>query len=182
MSPVYFVTQVLSTLRGSAPIARRKGFPQSSALRLCRPPLRSALSVRLRFLSKGGETPPLAPCYPRLRQVAFGMYMPRFNADVQKPNTQGGSTHEHHQHRHPHQRKPQTAAATADRQRNHRRQRQEPYRAVGGRTLRRPHHLPRRHEPLPQLQLWEHSGDRAADADRNPRCRICTHGSSLAAR
>ncbi|RXH54462.1 hypothetical protein GRAN_4758 [Granulicella sibirica] len=33
-----------------------------------------------------GDTPPLAPCYPRLRQVAFGMYMPRFNADVQKPN------------------------------------------------------------------------------------------------
>jgi hypothetical protein len=44
MSPVCFVTEVLSTLRGSAPIARRKGYPQSSALRLCRPPLRSALS------------------------------------------------------------------------------------------------------------------------------------------
>ncbi len=25
----------------------------------------------------------LSVCYPRLRQVAFGMYMPRFNADVQ---------------------------------------------------------------------------------------------------
>jgi transposase len=37
-------------------------------------------------LRSGGETPPLAPCYPRLRQVAFGMYMPRFNADVQQPN------------------------------------------------------------------------------------------------
>jgi hypothetical protein len=36
-------------------------------------------------LRSGGETPPLAPCYPRLRQVAFGMYMPRFNADVQRP-------------------------------------------------------------------------------------------------
>jgi len=35
MSPVYFVTQVLSTLRSSAPRAR-KGFPQSSALR-CAP-------------------------------------------------------------------------------------------------------------------------------------------------
>ena len=32
-------------------------------------------------LRSGGETPPLAPCYPRLRQVAFGMYMPRFNAE-----------------------------------------------------------------------------------------------------
>jgi len=72
--------------RGSAPIARRKGYPQSSALRLCRPPLRFALSVpAFRFLFKGGETLPLAPCYPRLRQVAFGMYMPRFNADVQRP-------------------------------------------------------------------------------------------------
>src|SRR5580658_8553912 len=45
MSPVYFVTQVRSTLRGSAPIARHKGLPQSSALRLCRPPLRFALSA-----------------------------------------------------------------------------------------------------------------------------------------
>ena len=27
----------------------------------------------------------LSVCYPRLRQVAFGMYMPRFNADVQRP-------------------------------------------------------------------------------------------------
>src|SRR5277367_4492487 len=36
-------------------------------------------------LRSGGETPPLAPCYPRLRQVAFGMYMPRFNAGVQRP-------------------------------------------------------------------------------------------------
>jgi hypothetical protein len=35
------------------------------------------------------------------------MYMPRFNADVQRPEPQGGRTHEdHHQPRHPHQRKP----------------------------------------------------------------------------
>src|ERR1700685_1486327 len=78
MSPVYFVTQVLSTLRGSAPIARRQGASPIFRASLVQtglrpPPLRS-----------GGETPPLAPCYPRLRQVAFGMYMPRFNADVQK--------------------------------------------------------------------------------------------------
>jgi len=33
----------------------------------------------------GWEIPlPIAPCYPRLRQEAFGMYMPRFNAEVQK--------------------------------------------------------------------------------------------------
>ena len=87
MSPVYFVTQVLSTLRGSAPITRRQGaspifraslVQTSAALR----PFRSAFGS----LSKGGYTPPLAPCYPRLRQVAFGMYMPRFNAEVQQPN------------------------------------------------------------------------------------------------
>jgi len=57
-------------------------------------------------LRSGGETPPLAPCYPRLRQVAFGMYMPRFNADVQRPTPQGGSTHEHHQQRLPPSAKP----------------------------------------------------------------------------
>src|ERR1700761_1104804 len=59
MSPVYFVPQVLSTLRGSAPIARRKGIPnlprlspqraktarRGPRLRLCRPPLRSVLSA-----------------------------------------------------------------------------------------------------------------------------------------
>ena len=71
-------------LRGSAPVARRKGLPQSSALRLCRPPLRSALSVPPSAPSSRVGTPlPIAPCYPRLRQVAFGMYMPRFNAEVQ---------------------------------------------------------------------------------------------------
>jgi hypothetical protein len=31
-----------------------------------------------------GRPLPIAPCYPRLRQEAFGMYMPRFNAEVQK--------------------------------------------------------------------------------------------------
>src|ERR1700755_112666 len=79
MSPVYFVTQVLSTLRGAAPIARRQGASPIFRASLVQtglrpPPLRS-----------GGETPPLAPCYPRLRQVALGMYMPRLNADVQRP-------------------------------------------------------------------------------------------------
>ena len=70
------------------PPARVKGFPQSSALRLCRPSLRFALSVPPSAPSpRVGDTPPLDACYPRLRQVAFGMYMPRFNADVQKPNT-----------------------------------------------------------------------------------------------
>jgi hypothetical protein len=30
----------------------------------------------------------LSACYPRLRQEAFGICMPRFNAEVQKPNPQ----------------------------------------------------------------------------------------------
>src|SRR5579883_2385104 len=86
MSPVYFVTQVLSTLRGAAPIARRQGVSPIFRAALVQtglwpPPLRS-----------GGETPPRAPCYPRLRQVAFGMYMPRFNADVQRPNPRSEDT------------------------------------------------------------------------------------------
>src|ERR1700758_3596721 len=74
MSLVCSVTQVLSTLRSSAPRAR-KPFPQSSALRLCRPPLtlRPFHSALLRC--KGGDTPQLAVATPRLRQVAFGMYV-----------------------------------------------------------------------------------------------------------
>jgi hypothetical protein len=72
--------------RGSPP-ARRKGSPQSSALRLCRPPLtlrpfRSAFGSSSRM----GDTPPLAPCYPRLRQVAFGMYMPRSTRTCKSQN------------------------------------------------------------------------------------------------
>src|SRR5277367_2958831 len=46
MSLVCFVTQVLSTLRGAAPRARKES-PQASALRLCSPPLRFALSASL---------------------------------------------------------------------------------------------------------------------------------------
>jgi hypothetical protein len=39
-----------------------------------------------------GDSPLLALATPRLRQEAFGMYMPRFNADVQKPKHQGAKT------------------------------------------------------------------------------------------
>ncbi len=69
-------------LRGSAPIARRKGIPNLP---------RSLVQTGLRSppLRSGGETPPIAPCYPRLRQVAFGMYMPRFNAEVQTQKAGG---------------------------------------------------------------------------------------------
>jgi hypothetical protein len=60
MSPVYFVTRVLSTLRSSAPRAR-KGFPQASALRLCSP---SPFPLPLRFVSRVGDPPPLALANP----------------------------------------------------------------------------------------------------------------------
>src|SRR5882757_7090 len=74
MSPVCFVTEVLSTLRSSAPRAR-KPCPQSSALRLCRPPLTLRPFHSASLHCKGGETPQLAVATPRLRQVAFGMYV-----------------------------------------------------------------------------------------------------------
>jgi hypothetical protein len=94
MSPVCFVTQVLSTLRGSAPIARCKGSPQSSALRLCRPPLRCALSVPPAAPSpRVGDTPPLDACYPRLRQVAFGMYMPRSTRTCKRKSGRPDANH-----------------------------------------------------------------------------------------
>src|SRR5665213_4264605 len=63
MSPVCFVTEVLSTLRGSAPRAR-KGCPQASALRLCSPPLRYALSTPASLRFKGGRSPSPCSCYP----------------------------------------------------------------------------------------------------------------------
>src|SRR5579859_6999789 len=65
MSPVYFVTQVQSTLRGSAPIARRKGFPAvfraalvqtSAALR----PFHSSFASAPRV----GDTPPHCALLP----------------------------------------------------------------------------------------------------------------------
>src|SRR5580658_7577059 len=63
MSLVCFVTQVRSTLRSSAPRAR-KGYPQASALRLCSPPLRSALSTHASLRFKGGRSPSPCSCYP----------------------------------------------------------------------------------------------------------------------
>src|SRR6202789_4116561 len=101
MSPVCFVTEVLSTLRGSAPIARRKGYPQSSALRLCRPPLRSALSVPPPAPSpRVGRPLPLrlaTPAFARWRSACTC----RVSTRTCKSQTQGGSTHEHHQHHYP---------------------------------------------------------------------------------
>src|ERR1700751_5620851 len=63
------------TSKGSSAPRARKPFPQSSALRLCRPALtlRPFHSALLRY--EGGDTPQLALATPRLRQVAFGMYV-----------------------------------------------------------------------------------------------------------
>src|ERR1017187_8899511 len=63
MSPVCFVKHVPGMLRSSAPRAR-KGFPQASALRLCSPPLRSALSTPASLRFKGGRSPSPCSCYP----------------------------------------------------------------------------------------------------------------------
>ncbi|RSL18879.1 hypothetical protein EDE15_4485 [Edaphobacter aggregans] len=161
MSPVCFVRQVLSTLRGAAPIARRKGSPQSSALRLCRPPLRFALSVPPAAPSpRVGDTPPRCALLPPPSPGGV-RHVGTCHAwhEKQRPRPRR-KHHEYHQHRHPHQRKPQTTAATADRQRSHCRQREEPHRAARGRTQRRTHRLPQRDKqkrillPVRNLQFW----------------------------
>src|SRR5580698_5018512 len=96
MSPVCFVTEVLSTLRGSAPIARRKGCPQSAALRLCRPPLRSALSVPPPAPSpRVGRPLPLrlaTPAFARWRSACTCRVSTR---KVQQPKPRR-SHHDHH--------------------------------------------------------------------------------------
>jgi len=61
--------------KGSSAPRARKPFPQSSALRLCRPPLTLRPFHSASLHCKGGETPQLAVATPRLRQVAFGMYV-----------------------------------------------------------------------------------------------------------
>ena len=47
---------------------------------------------------------------------------------------------------------------------------------------RRPHRLPHGDGKIPQLQLWEHPGDRTAKAGRYSALRGCMRGTSLAAR
>src|SRR5260370_12499752 len=96
MSPVCFVTQVLSTLRSSAPRAR-KGFPQASALRLCSPPLRSALSTPASLRSKGGRSPSPCACYPPPSPGGVRHVCTR-RRPIQRPVRQpkGGSTDEYH--------------------------------------------------------------------------------------
>ena len=61
--------------KGSSAPRARKPRPQSSALRLCRPPLTLRPFHSASLHCKGGDTPQLAVATPRLRQVAFGMYV-----------------------------------------------------------------------------------------------------------
>src|SRR5277367_2008251 len=92
MSPVCFVTQVLSTLRGSAPDRAAQGFPQSSALRLCRPSLRFVLSTPASPLLLGWEIPlPLrlaTPAFARWRSACTC----RVSTRTCKSQTQGEDT------------------------------------------------------------------------------------------
>jgi hypothetical protein len=60
-------------LAEGAALARRKGFPQSSALRLCRPSLTLVLSASASLPLQGWEIPLPCALPPRLRQEAFGM-------------------------------------------------------------------------------------------------------------
>ena len=78
---------------GGQPPRARKPLPQSSALRLCRPPLalRPFHFALLRY--KGGETPQLALATPRLRQVAFRHL-------VEMPTTKTKARSERHDHQH----------------------------------------------------------------------------------
>jgi hypothetical protein len=107
------------------------------------------------------------------------MYVPAtcpFKGTGKGNSPTGGSTHEqhrHHHHRHPIHPKPQTTAATAtpDGQRDDCGQCERAYCAVRGRAQRCADRLPRRYEPLPQLQLWQCVGDCTAETDRYPRGR-----------
>ena len=59
---------------GALPPRARKQSPQASALRLCSPPLRFALSTyRCAHVARLGDPPLLAVATPRVRHVAFGM-------------------------------------------------------------------------------------------------------------
>src|SRR5271154_6844884 len=83
MSLVCFVTQVLSTLRDSVPGARQEA-PQSSALRLCRPPLRYAPSTPLIAPFQGWGTPPLALAAPAGVGQGQGVFVSKHSTAIHK--------------------------------------------------------------------------------------------------
>src|SRR5580700_3326447 len=106
MSPVCFVTEVLSTLRGSAPIARRKGFPSvfraalvqtSAALR----PFHSSFASAPRV----GDTPPhcalLPPPSPGgVRHVHAAFQRGRAKARTHKERHHEQQRHHRQNHHH----------------------------------------------------------------------------------
>ena len=106
------------------------------------------------------------------------MYMPRFNAEVQQPkpkeeapmNTTSSVTPINENPKQPQQRQTAKDIIAANVK--------SLIEQLGGRTLRCTHRLPRRDEPISQLQLWKHFGDCTAATDRNPCCRGSTHGTS----
>jgi hypothetical protein len=90
----------MEDMEGALPRSRgARGFPNLPRCACADLRCASSFPLLLRLRFKDGETPPLASCYPRLRQVAFGMYMPRFDADVQKQMPKQRSKH-HEQHGH----------------------------------------------------------------------------------
>ena len=84
MSPVYFVTQVLSTLRGSAPIARRKGIPNLPRFTCADRPSAASASLRWGDPSPCALLPPPSPGGVRHVHAAF-------QRGRAKANTQGGA-------------------------------------------------------------------------------------------
>src|SRR5271154_3511742 len=71
MSPVCFVTQVLSTLRGSAPVARRKGIPNLPRFACADRPLAASASLRWGDPSPCALLPPPSPGGVRHVHAAF---------------------------------------------------------------------------------------------------------------
>ncbi len=80
-------------LRDSVPGARQEA-PQSSALRLCRPPLRYAPSTPLIAPFQGWGTPPLALAAPAGVGQGQGVFVSKHSTAIQKRRN-----HPHEQHR-----------------------------------------------------------------------------------
>ena len=107
-----------ASLRGASPLAPDKPRPQSSALRLCRPPLRSALSIPLRCIARVGRPlglQLLPPTFARRRSACMYTTLP-IQRQRLSATANGGTTHEeqrripdHRPHPHPrvHHRPPQ---------------------------------------------------------------------------
>src|SRR5271168_4387359 len=92
MSPVCFVTEVLSTLRSSAPRAR-KGVPRLPRF-ACAALAALALSILAALPSKGGRDPSPCSCYPPPSPGGVRHVHAAFNADVPKQMPTRRNQHE----------------------------------------------------------------------------------------